>query len=186
MSQARAPSQEQALLQPGRPMPVEIDVNGEPRRLEVEPRRTLLDALRLDCGLTGTKKVCDRGNCGACTVLLDGEAVYACLALAVECDGHRVTTIEALAANGQLDALQRAFVAHDALQCGYCTPGQIMSLKALFDREPAPTEADIVDAVAGNLCRCGAYRNILDAASAYARDRARPRRSDDERKRDHD
>jgi aerobic-type carbon monoxide dehydrogenase small subunit (CoxS/CutS family) len=162
-------------------MSVAIEVNGDTYRLEVEPRRSLVDALRIDCKLTGTKKVCDMGNCGACTVLLDGEAVYACLALAVECDGHRVTTIEALDANGELDGLQSAFIEHDALQCGYCTPGQIMSLKALFDREPAPSEQDIVDAVAGNLCRCGAYRNILDAARAFARERAEPRRSADER-----
>lgn len=148
--------------------PVSLWVNGEYRPLSVQPRRTLLDALRNDCGLTGAKKVCEMGNCGACTVLLDGAAVYSCLVLAVECEQRSVTTIESGAAGNTVGALQQAFIEHDALQCGYCTPGQIMSLAALFEREPAPTEASIAEAVAGNLCRCGAYRHILRAAHSLA------------------
>jgi aerobic-type carbon monoxide dehydrogenase small subunit (CoxS/CutS family) len=143
---------------------VTLQLNGESRTLEVDPRRTLLDAVRIDCGLTGTKKSCDMGNCGACTVLVDGRAIYACLALAVDCAGASITTIEGLAD----DPLQRAFVAADALQCGFCTPGQIMSLKALFNETATPSEEQILRAVSGNLCRCGAYRNILHAAKLAA------------------
>lgn len=165
-------------------MPVRLTVNGESHEVWVEPRRTLLDVLRKDLGLSGTKKVCDRGQCGACTVLLDGVPVYSCLKLAIECEGVRVETIEGLAdahhrastlegheglALGEsLHPLQRAFVEHDAFQCGFCTPGQIMSLKALFDRNPRPTVDEIKNAVAGNLCRCGAYPKILRAALSVA------------------
>ena len=134
---------------------VTLEVNGQPQTLAVEPRRVLLDALRHDLGLTGTKKVCTMGNCGACTVHLDGEAVYSCLVLAVECEGREVTTIEGLAEGSTLDPVQEAFVEADAYQCGFCTPGQIMSLKALFNETPAPDEAQIARAVSGNLCRCG-------------------------------
>lgn len=137
-----------------------LQVNGSAHQVEIEPRRTLVDALRVDLGLTGTKKSCDMGNCGACTVLLEGRAVYACLLLAVDCAGRSITTIEGL----HDDPLQRAFVEADAFQCGFCTPGQIMSLKALFDLKAAPSDEEIVRAVSGNLCRCGAYRNILRAA----------------------
>jgi aerobic-type carbon monoxide dehydrogenase small subunit (CoxS/CutS family) len=143
---------------------ITLQVNGEARTLELEARRTLLDALRIDCALTGTKKSCDMGNCGACTVLLEGRAIYACLTLAVDCEGAAVTTIEGLAN----DPLQRAFVAADALQCGFCTPGQIMSLKALFNETRSPSDEEILRAVSGNLCRCGAYRNILHAAKLAA------------------
>ncbi len=135
--------------------------------MDVEPRRTLLDALRHNLGLTGAKKACDMGNCGACTVHLDGRAVYSCLVLAVDCEGREVTTIEGVAAGsdeGELHPLQRAFIEADAFQCGYCTPGQIMSLKALFDRTPHPSDEEIERAVCGNLCRCGAYQHILKAA----------------------
>ncbi|QIB67202.1 (2Fe-2S)-binding protein [Kineobactrum salinum] len=145
-----------------------LQVNGQRYALNVEPRRTLLDALRIDCGLTGAKKVCEMGNCGACTVLLDGAAVYSCLVLAVECEQRQLTTIESGATGNTVGALQRVFIEHDALQCGYCTPGQIMSLAALFDRDPSPSEASITEAVAGNLCRCGAYRHILQAAQSLA------------------
>ena len=130
----------------------------------MEPRRTLLDALRHDLGLTGAKKGCDMGNCGTCTVLLDGRAVYACLLLAVECAGRAVATIEGL----RDDPLQRAFIQADAFQCGFCTPGQIMSLKALLGANPSPSDEEIVRAVSCNLCRCGAYRNIVRAARAAA------------------
>jgi len=146
-----------------------MTVNGEHVELAAEPRRTLLDALRLDCGLTGAKKGCDMGNCGACTVLLDGEAVYSCLVLAADCAGRAVTTVEGLAADGKLHRLQEAFIAADAFQCGFCTPGQLMALAALFGRVPQPSDAQIMRALSGNLCRCGAYQHIVRAAQ-LARD----------------
>ena len=144
-------------------MPLTLTVNGRAHHLMVEPRRTLLDALRHDLELTGTKKVCDMGDCGACTVIVDGQAMYACLLLAVDCDGREIRTIEGLAAGETLDPVQEAFVECDAFQCGYCTPGQIMSLRALLDAHPDPTDDQILRAVTGNLCRCGAYRNIARA-----------------------
>lgn len=145
-----------------------LRVNGAEHTLLIEPRRTLLDALRTSLGLTGAKKVCDMGTCGACTVLVDGRAMYACLLLAVECAGSEVTTIEGLARGGELDPLQRAFVEADAYQCGFCTSGQIMSLRALLDETPQPSDEQIVRAVSGNLCRCGAYRHILEAGRIAA------------------
>ena len=147
---------------------VTFRLNGDERSLAVEPRRTLLDALRVDLSLTGTKKVCDMGNCGACTVLLDGRAVYACLTLAVECAGREVTTIEGLAHGSELDPVQRAFIEADAFQCGFCTPGQIMSLRGLLNHTPDPSDDEIQRAVSGNLCRCGAYRHILEAGRLAA------------------
>lgn len=139
-----------------------LTVNGAGQALMMEPRRTLLDALRHDLALTGTKKVCDMGDCGACTVLLDGRAVYSCLVLAVDCAGQQVRTIEGLSAE-KLDPVQEAFIQADAFQCGFCTPGQIMSLRALLDESAAPSDEEILRAVTGNLCRCGAYANILRA-----------------------
>jgi aerobic-type carbon monoxide dehydrogenase small subunit (CoxS/CutS family) len=143
---------------------VKLRVNGGEHSVDVAPRRTLLDALRVDLGLTGAKKACDMGNCGACTVLVDGEALYSCLLLAVECAESEITTIEGL----ENDPLQRAFVEADAFQCGFCTPGQIMSLRALLNENPNPSDEDLVRAVSGNLCRCGAYQNILRAARMAA------------------
>ena len=148
--------------------PVTLNVNGSDHPLLIEPRRTLLDALRNDLHLTGAKKVCDMGNCGACTVIVDGRAMYACLLLAVDCAGRRITTIEGVAGNGHLDPVQEAFVRTDAFQCGFCTPGQVMSLRALLDAHPDPTDEQILRAVSGNLCRCGAYRNILEAGRLAA------------------
>ena len=145
-------------------LPVSFSLNGAPRTIAVEPRRTLLDALRHDLALTGTKKVCDQGNCGACTVHLDGVAVYSCLLLAIECDGADIKTIEGLARGDRLDPVQQAFIEEDAFQCGFCTPGQIMSLRALLDATPDPTDDEIQLALSGNLCRCGAYLNIVKAA----------------------
>jgi xanthine dehydrogenase YagT iron-sulfur-binding subunit len=142
---------------------VSFRLNGDERSLAVEPRRTLLDALRVDLALTGTKRVCDMGDCGACTVIVDGRAVYACLTLTVDCEGRDVTTIEGLAHGGQLDPVQQAFVEADAYQCGFCTPGQIMSIAALLGEQQAPSEDEIKRAVSGNLCRCGAYQNIVRA-----------------------
>lgn len=147
---------------------VSFRLNGDERALAVEPRRTLLDALRVDLNLTGTKKVCDMGDCGACTVLLDGRAVYSCLTLAVDCEGHEITTIEGLAHGDELDPVQRAFVETDAYQCGFCTPGQIMSVTALLAEQRAPSEEEIRRAVSGNLCRCGAYQNIVRAGQRAA------------------
>ena len=150
------------------PRECSLRVNGAEQAILVEPRRTLLDALRTSLGLTGTKKVCDMGTCGACTVLLDGQATYSCLLLAVECEGREVVTIEGLGQGDELDPIQRAFVAADAYQCGFCTPGQIMSLRALLDETPAPSDEEIMRAVSGNLCRCGAYRHILEAGRIAA------------------
>ena len=146
-----------------------LHVNGIERALEVEPRRTLLDALREDLGLTGAKPGCEMGNCGACTVLVEGEAIYSCLALAVECQGRTITTIEGLTRDNALDPIQQAFIAHDALQCGFCTPGQVLAMKALLDRNPHPDDEEIERAMSGNLCRCGAYPKIRAAARALAR-----------------
>jgi aerobic-type carbon monoxide dehydrogenase small subunit (CoxS/CutS family) len=142
-------------------MRISLEVNGDARELDCEPRHTLVEALRGELGLTGTKQPCGMGDCGGCSVLLDGRAVCACLVLAVECDGRRVTTIEGLR---EPSALQRAFLEEDAFQCGFCTPGQIMALEGLFRADPQASDETIVRALAGNLCRCGAYRNILRAA----------------------
>ncbi len=152
-------------------VPIRLEVNGEARFVHAAPRRTLLDVLRLDLGLTGAKKVCDRGDCGACTVLVDGQAVYTCLLLAVACEGRHIETIEGTAP--EVEAVQSAFLAHDAYQCGFCTPGQIMSIAGLLRREPQPTEELVCAAVAGNLCRCGAYPNIVKAGVAAGRAKAK-------------
>jgi xanthine dehydrogenase YagT iron-sulfur-binding subunit len=143
-----------------------LRVNGAEHQLEVEPRRTLLDALRIDLGLTGAKKACDMGNCGACTVHLDGAAVYSCLVLAADCAERSVTTIEGLAPEGRLHALQEAFIAADAFQCGFCTPGQIMSAVGLLREGHAVKDDEVREQMSGNLCRCGAYVNIVSAVHA--------------------
>ncbi|MFD1331714.1 (2Fe-2S)-binding protein [Methylopila musalis] len=145
------------------PVRVALDVNGETHRLEIEPSVTLLDLLRERLGLTGTKKGCDHGQCGACTVLVDGRRVNACLQLAVMRDGCAVTTIEGLGAPDDLHPLQAAFVAHDAFQCGYCTPGQICSAVGLMAEGHAHDAEEIRELMSGNLCRCGAYSNIVAA-----------------------
>jgi aerobic-type carbon monoxide dehydrogenase small subunit (CoxS/CutS family) len=134
----------------------------------VEPRRTLLDTLRHDLDMTGTKKVCDIGDCGACTVIVDGCAMYSCLLLAVDCDGREIVTIEGVADGNRLSPLQEAFIEADAFQCGFCTPGQVMSLTALLDAHDDPSDEQIMRAVTGNLCRCGAYRNIAHAGRLAA------------------
>ena len=140
-----------------------LAVNGDTRVVDLEPRTSLLDALRERLGLTGTKKGCDHGTCGACTVWVDGRRVLSCLTLAVTCEGREVTTIEGLSGNGQLHAMQRAFIEHDAFQCGYCTPGQIMSAVALIREGNATTDEDIAEFMSGNICRCAAYPNIRAA-----------------------
>jgi xanthine dehydrogenase YagT iron-sulfur-binding subunit len=142
---------------------VNLTVNGTRHALTLDPRSTLLDVLREHLDLTGTKKGCDQGQCGACTVLVDGRRVNSCLILAVMKDGAQVTTIEGLAANGTLHPLQQAFVDHDAFQCGYCTPGQICSAAGLIQEGRAKTAEDIRELMSGNICRCGAYVNIVAA-----------------------
>lgn len=159
---------DQGFRGPGK-TPVSLRVNGQLHNLEVEPRRTLLDVLRDDLNLTGTKKGCDMGECGACTVIINGLAVYSCLVLAVECEGQMITTIEGLSEGDTLDPIQRAFIEQDAFQCGFCTPGQIMSIKALLEGNPYPAGEEIRQALAGNLCRCGAYARIIAAAEDAAR-----------------
>ena len=144
-------------------IPITLVVNGAERKLDVAAWTTLLDLLREALDLTGTKKGCDHGQCGACTVLVDGVRVNSCLTLAVMKDGSEVTTIEGLAAHGELHALQEAFIERDAFQCGYCTPGQICSAAGLLKEGNARTSGDIRELMSGNLCRCGAYVNILAA-----------------------
>ncbi len=158
----------QTALGPGK-VPIRLRVNGSLYTLEIEPRRTLLDALRVDLGLTGTKKVCDMGECGACTVLIDGRAVYSCLTLAVECEGREILTIEGLGDGQHLDPIQQAFIDEDAYQCGFCTPGQVMAVKALLETNVNPTRDEIRRAVSGNICRCGAYPHIFRAAESAAK-----------------
>jgi xanthine dehydrogenase YagT iron-sulfur-binding subunit len=153
---------------------VTLEVNGATISLPVAPYVTLLDLLRERLQLTGTKKGCDHGQCGACTVLVDGKPINSCLKLAVTADGARVTTIEGLAADGQLDALQRAFIEHDAFQCGYCTPGQVCSAKALIAEGVAFTRDEVREYMSGNLCRCGAYPNITDAVMDVLRQQPGP------------
>ncbi len=145
---------------------ISILINGEARTALVEPRVTLLALLRDRLDLTGAKEVCDRGSCGACTVLLDDVPVNACMVLAVEAAGRKVLTVEGLAKDGALTPLQRAFVEHDALQCGFCTPGMVMSCTALLSRNAKPSIDDVKRAVAGNLCRCGTYPKVFEAVLA--------------------
>jgi xanthine dehydrogenase YagT iron-sulfur-binding subunit len=144
-------------------VPVTLVVNGARHVVALEPRVSLLDALREHLDLTGSKKGCDQGTCGACTVWVDGRRVLACLTLAAACEGHEITTIEGVAADGELHPMQRAFIEHDAFQCGYCTSGQIMSAIALIDEGNATTDADLAEFMSGNICRCAAYPNIRAA-----------------------
>ena len=149
-----------------------ITVNNEPYELLIESRKTLLDLLRDDLDLTGAKKVCDLGDCGACTVLLDGKPVNSCLVLAVEADGREVLTIEGLANGSTLHPLQQAFIKHGAVQCGYCSPGMILSAKALLDENPHPTEEEARLAISGNLCRCGSYNMVVESVIAATQEPA--------------
>ena len=151
---------------------VALEVNGDGVTVHVPPHRTLLDVLRETLGLTGAKRVCDEGSCGACTVLLDGEPVYSCMTLAVACAGRAVRTVEGLSADGS-HPVQQAFIDHDAFQCGFCTPGQVMSCVALLEHNASPSAEDVLRAVSGNLCRCGAYPNIVAAALAAAKKQGR-------------
>ena len=150
-------------------IPVTLKVNGETYELAIAPHRTLLDVLREEIQLTGTKKGCDVGDCGACTVLLDGKPVNSCLILAATVQNSEILTIEGLAKNGKLHPLQKAFLKDGAVQCGFCTPGVLMSLKALVDTNPSPTLEDVKTAMAGNLCRCTGYTKMFKAVETATR-----------------
>ena len=149
-------------------VPVSLAINGARRTITVEPRKTLADALREDCGLTGTHLGCEHGVCGACTVLLDGEAVRSCLVFAVQADEAEVTTVEGLSVDGQLNPVQEAFQSEHGLQCGFCTPGFVVSATALLARHPTPTDQEIREGLSGNLCRCTGYQGIIRAVRLAA------------------
>lgn len=142
---------------------IKLNINGKTHNVELEPRVTLLDALRNHLDLTGAKKVCDRGTCGACTVILDGNPVYSCSVLAIEAQGHTITTVEGLGSPEQMHAVQAAFVANDAQQCGFCTPGFVVACKAFLDKHPNPTREQVLHGLGGNLCRCGTYQGVTQA-----------------------
>lgn len=146
--------------------PLTLTVNEEVHHLEIPANRTLLDVLRNELSLMGTKEGCGTGECGACTVLLDGEPVNACLVLALKADGRSITTIEGLGRSGKLDPIQEALIRHGAIQCGFCTPGTVLSVKALLARNPKPREREIREALAGNFCRCTGYQKIIEAVLA--------------------
>jgi carbon-monoxide dehydrogenase small subunit len=148
---------------------VVLKVNGIDYRLSIEPRRTLLEILRENLGLTGTKKSCNEGNCGACTVLIDGRPVASCLVLAMDAQGKEILTIEGLSEGEKLHPIQEAFLKHGAIQCGFCTPGMVMSAKALLDENPEPTTVEVRRAITGNLCRCTGYQHIVDSIMAASK-----------------
>ena len=147
---------------------VQLYVNAKAYRLKVKSHWTLLEVLRRELGLTGTKKSCDRGSCGACTVIMEDKAIYACARLAIEADGKKITTIEGLVEGEKLHPIQEVFVKYDGMQCGFCTPGVVMSVKALLDKNPRPGRAEMMEALSGNICRCSAYPKILESAMAAA------------------
>ncbi len=153
---------------------IQLSVNGDAHQVLVKANATLTNVLRDELGLTGTKKGCELGDCGSCTVLLEGKPVDSCLVLAVEADGREVTTIEGVAQSSKLDALQESFINHAAVQCGYCTPGMILAAKALLTRNPHPTEREVREAISGNLCRCTGYVHIVEAVLAAADGRTQP------------
>jgi len=164
-----APPQAQAeAVKAGEVSPIALTVNGRTHKLLVEARWSLLHVLRDHLGLTGTKVGCERGECGACTVLIDGKARYACMTLAVEADGHDITTVEGLMSGEELGPTQRAFAEEDAFQCGYCTPGQVMAAEGLLRANPSPELGEIRHGMAGNICRCGAYAHIFKAVAKAA------------------
>lgn len=158
----RASAQAPTLAGPG-PIPLELNINGKLEKVSVEPRVTLLDTLRNHLDLTGSKKVCDRGTCGACTVLLDNKPIYSCSMLAVEAQGHAIQTIESLGSPEQLSAMQAAFVEHDAQQCGFCTPGFVVACTAFVRDHPNAALEDVRAGLGGNLCRCGTYHGVTEA-----------------------
>jgi xanthine dehydrogenase YagT iron-sulfur-binding subunit len=158
---ARPAAAQDPAAEPGAPVKVTLNINGRRRRILVEPRWTLLYVLRDRLGLTGTKVGCERGECGTCTVLIDGVPRYACMTLALEAEGHEITTIEGVMRGEQLGPVQQAFVEEDGMQCGYCTPGQVMSAEGLLRKNPNPSLDEIREAMSGNLCRCGSYDHIF-------------------------
>ena len=147
---------------------IQLNVNGQVHRLRVKSHWTLLEVLRNELGLTGAKRFCDRGSCGACTVIMEDKPIYACSRLAIEADGKSIITIEGLADGEKLHPIQEAFVQHDGVQCGFCTSGVIMSAKALLDKNPRPSRADIKEALSGNICRCSSYTKILESVVAVS------------------
>jgi len=147
---------------------IRLKVNGEIHEIAVDPWRTLLEVLREDLGFTGTKESCDLGTCGACTVLINGEPMLSCLLLACEWEDQEILTIEGMATGGRLHPLQESFISHGAFQCGFCTPGMILTAKALLEENPHPSEEEIRKAISGNICRCTGYTKIIDAISAAA------------------
>lgn len=166
----QATEAEAATLAKGvREMAIQTEINGRPYRLQVRSHWTLLEVLRRELGLTGTKKSCDRGSCGSCTVIMDGKVVYACSVLALEAHKRKVVTIEGLSDGEKLHPIQEAFIREDAYQCGFCTPGVILSAKALLDRTPAPATDEVKEALSGTICRCGAYPKILKAVASVSR-----------------
>ena len=146
-----------------------LKVNGTNYRLSIDPRRTLVEVLRENLGLTGTKKSCNEGDCGACTIMMDGKPVASCLVLAMDAQGKEILTIEGLSEGEKLHPIQEAFLKHGAIQCGFCTPGMVMSAKALLDENPKPTTAEIRKAISGNLCRCTGYQHIVDSIMAASK-----------------
>jgi xanthine dehydrogenase YagT iron-sulfur-binding subunit len=164
-AETAAPVDKVAAFGPG-PVEIQLEVNGTKMTTKVEPRVTLLDALRDYLDVTGCKRVCDRGTCGACTVMLDGEVVYACSILAIEAQGKKIRTAESLMDGGKLDAVPAAFVQHDAQQCGFCTPGFVVALRAALDKNPNASPAEIETALSGNICRCGTYEQMRHAIAA--------------------
>ena len=150
---------------------IALNVNGAVKRISIEPRTTLAEALRDELRLTGTKIVCDRGSCSACTVMLDGAPINSCMTFALDTVGRKITTIEGLGDPAHLHPVQAAFAEHDGMQCGYCTPGMVMSCVALLDRNPNPAAADVQQAISGNICRCGTYPKVVEAVLATARSR---------------
>jgi len=164
----KAAGAEVKVFGPGK-VPLSLSVNGKPYTAEVEPRVTLLDALRHELDLTGAKKVCDRATCGACTVIVDGKSVYSCSVLAIEAQGKKITTVEGLMRGDKLHPIQQAFVDNDAQQCGYCTPGFVVACKAFLDANPNPTPEEVQRGLGGNLCRCGTYIGVRAAVLQAAR-----------------
>lgn len=156
---------------------ITLNVNGKPQTLTVEPRVTLLDALRNEADITGAKRVCDRGTCGACTMIVDGKPVYSCTMLAIDAQGKKITTVESLAQGDKLHPIQQAFVDNDGQQCGFCTPGFVMACKALLDKNPTPTPEQLKAGLGGNLCRCGTYVGVRAAVEQAAKSQRGGRRN---------
>ncbi len=166
MNSSRAPGADDAPV--GSPVSLTLRVNEQGHTLVVQPSKTLLELLREDLGLMGAREACDTGGCGACTVLVDDLPVYSCMVLALDCRDKSVLTIEGLAQDGRLHALQQAFIDHGAIQCGFCTPGMVLTAKALLDVNPNPTEQEVREAISGNICRCTGYVKIVEAIMAVA------------------